>query len=194
MVQRFERNEQMKFRISMMIPKSPGLFLMGLSLVFMGCGPKEEAAAPHPHEEHAEGEEHSHGHSHAHTAPHGGTLVILGDHFAIVEVVLDAAVGKMTAYVLDGEAEKPVRISQPAIEILILKPGSSTSGPPQRDLVKLEAVANPLTGEKSGDTSEFSTVSEVLKGKDHFDGIIQSVTLKGEEKKGVSFKFPEGNE
>lgn len=184
----------MKFRIPMMIPNCLGLCLMGLSLVLMGCGPNEETAAPQSHEEHAEGEDHSHGHSHAHTAPHGGTLVILGDHFAIVEMVLDAAVGKMTAYVLDGEAEKPVRISQPAIEILILKPESSTSSSPQRDLVKLEAVANTLTGEKSGDTSEFSAVSDVLKGKDHFDGIIQSVTLKGEEKKSVSFKFPEGNE
>ncbi len=177
-------------------------FLIGSLFVLpFGCNQKEkeqagavpgkqEATAPHSHENHHEGEEHSHDHSHTHTAPHGGTLVIMGDHFAILEIVLDKALGKMTAYVLDGEAEKPVRIAQSAIDILIVKAENSSQG----NLLKLNAVANTLTGETAGDTSEFHITSELLKGKDHFDGIIQSVTIKGEEIKSVSFKFPEGNE
>ena len=195
----------MKMVACLMKSSIPYLFVGGLCLLVAGCGQqdektsgsspdKHEAAASHTHEDHHEGEEHSHGHSHAHTAPHGGTLVLMGDHFAFVELVLDSATGKMTGYILDGEAEKPVRISQPAIEMLILKPESPETGPPIGDLIKLNAAANTLTGESVGDTSEFVVTSDLLKGKDHFEGIVQSVTIKGEEIKGVSFHFPEGNE
>lgn len=191
--------------VSLMKASIPSLFVGGLCLLVAGCGQQEEktsgsspdkheAAAPHTHDDHHEGEEHSHGHSHAHTAPHDGTLVLMGDHFAFIELVLDSAAGKMTAYVLDGEAEKPVRISQTAIEILILKPDTPEMRPPVGDLIKLNAAANTLTGETVGDTSEFVVTSDLLKGKDHFDGLVQSVTIKGEEIKGVSFNFPEGNE
>ncbi len=189
------------------LKKSPISYLLvgWFCLLLGGCGQQEEktaasgpdkheTAASHTHEDHHEGDEHSHGHSHAHTAPHGGTLVLLGDHFAFIELVLDSATGKMTAYVLDGEAEKPERISQPAIELLILKPDSPKAGPPVGDLVKLDAASNTLTGETVGDTSEFVVTSDLLKGKDHFEGIVQSITIKGEEIKGVSFHFPEGNE
>ncbi len=193
-----------------LIPRSSHLcmvlLLAAICLYMTGCGPKEEGhsghsqdtpetGAPYSHDEHQhESKEQAHGQIHAHTAPHGGTLVILGEHFAIIEIVMDTAAGKMTAYVLDGEAEKPVRIPQTTLEILVLKPGSPTSDSAIGDTLKLNAVANALTGETVGNTSEFNITSELLKGKDHFEGIIQSVTLKGEEKKTISFKFPEGNE
>ena len=44
---------------------------------------------------------------HEHHAPHHGALEVLGDEFAHVELVLDEKTGRLTAYVLDGEAENP---------------------------------------------------------------------------------------
>lgn len=187
--------------ISMMSVLFSSLLMTGVFMILGGCGCYEE----HPdhagkegtvtisgsQDEHHEGEQ---GHTHAHTAPHGGTLVILGDHFAILEIVLDSSTGKMTAYVLDGEAEKPIRLSQASIGILVLKPDTPPAGQPDGDLLILNAVANALTGETVGDTSEFCITSDLLKGKEHFEGLIQSVTIKGEEKKGTAFRFPEGNE
>ena len=52
-------------------------------------------------------------HHHEHTAPHGGTLVALGEEFGHLELLLNKETGELTAYVLDGEAEKPVRLGAP---------------------------------------------------------------------------------
>lgn len=122
---------------------------------------------------------------HEHSAPHGGTLVELGEEFAHLEVVLDAATGKLTIYVLDGEAEKAVRIKQNEIEITTINPAA---------VIKLSGVANSLTGETANDTSEFAGQSNVLKGASSFDGVIRAVMIKGRQFKGVAFNFPKDNE
>lgn len=44
---------------------------------------------------------------HDHKAPHDGTLRMVGDHEAQLEFLLDDEAGKLSLYVLDGEAEKP---------------------------------------------------------------------------------------
>ena len=59
----------------------------------------------------------THAHHH-HTAPHGGALVVLGEEFAHVEFVLEEKRPENSlVYVLDSEAEKPVRLSQKTIEL-----------------------------------------------------------------------------
>lgn len=128
------------------------------------------------------------GHEHEHTAPHGGTLVVLGDEFAHLELVLDAGTGKLTAYVLDGEAENPIRLEQEEIEIKI--------GDGEKDGVtlKLKAVPNVLTGETAGDSSEFSVQSDRLKGMERFGAVVTFITIKGKKFEAVEFGFPEGNE
>lgn len=123
---------------------------------------------------------------HEHAAPHGGTLVAFGDEFAHLELVLDEKTGRLTAYALDGEAEKPVRLKQTEIEIGVKKTTVFS--------VKLNSVENSLTGEKRGDTSEFAAVSEQLKNLKEFDAIITSIDIKGKEFKKVEFNFPKGNE
>jgi hypothetical protein len=124
--------------------------------------------------------------SHEHKAPHGGTLIAFGGEFAHLEIVLDDKTGKLTGYVLDGEAEKFVQISQPQIEIEAENPKKFT--------VILNAVENALTGEKIGTTSEFATTSEDLKGLKDFDGKVKSIKIKGKEFKSEKFNFPKGNE
>ena len=107
---------------------------------------------------------------HAHQAPHGGTLVELGQEFAHVEVVFESATGKVTAYVLDGEVEKPIRLEQ---KELLLK-GKTRS-------VTLQAVGSPLTGEKPGDTSQFEGQSDGLKGATELDAALVRIVVKGRE-------------
>lgn len=143
----------------------------------------EEHAGEHEaHTEHAEEAGH-----HEHAAPHGGTLIVFGEEFAHLELVLDAVTGSLSGYVLDGGAEYAVRIEQASIELGIDKDG-------QKSMVSLGAQANALTGESPGDTSEFHGQSDFLTRVDHFKGVITSVEIKGQTFDQVGFDFPEGNE
>ena len=125
--------------------------------------------------------------AHEHHPPHQGTLVELGEEFAHLEVVLDAKTGTLTAYSLDGEAEKAVRLKQAEIVIAI-------SGVKGLETLALKAQESPLTGEKPGDSSEFSVQADALKGVAKFDGIVKAVTTRGTDFKNVKFNFPKGNE
>jgi hypothetical protein len=128
--------------------------------------------------------------AHEHKAPHGGALVELGEEYAHIEVVLEAATGKITGYLLDGEAEKAVRIKQNEIELKI----STIEGKDMPITVSLKAMANLLSEEKVGDTSQFGGQSDKLKNTKKFEASVNAVTVKGKEFKDVKFKFPEGNE
>ena len=128
-----------------------------------------------------------HAHGHEHNAPHGGTLVALGEHLAHLEFVLDAA-GKISVYVLDGEAEKAVRLKHEHMELKV----TPVKGDPFQ--VMLKAVANHLTGEKGGDSSQFEAQDDRLKGLKEFDGIAPQLEVKGVTVKPTRFHFPKGNE
>jgi predicted small lipoprotein YifL len=112
---------------------------------------------------------------HAHTAPHGGVLVEVGDHFAFLEVVLDPDAGSLTAYVLDGEAEKALRIAQPSISLTFETPSSVA-----KQTLILAAKANVLTGETVGDTSEFSIIHPAFKGQTMLSARVAELTVKGQ--------------
>lgn len=135
--------------------------------------------------------------AHEHTAPHGGALIELGEEVAHIELVLDAATGELTAYVLDGEAEAPVRIAAPALTIHLAagqpSPGQGVIADADRSIA-LTAVANPLTGESQGDTSEFRGRSAVLRGAVGFEATIVRVEVRGQTFEGVRFRYPDGNE
>lgn len=179
-----------------------GLFLIrGLvtaSALAMAVAAGAAEKHKHDHSAHKQEEkntkEHDHEHEHAHTAPHGGTLVLLGDHFAFLELVLNAKSGKLTAYVLDGEGEKSVRVKQPEIELELGPAPGGKETLETTTTVRLEGVTSPLTGEAIGNTSEFSVKSDKLKGVKKFQGVIRSLSVKGSEFEKVSFGFPEGNE
>jgi hypothetical protein len=118
---------------------------------------------------------------HEHKAPHGGSLIELGEEFAHVEVVIDNEKTKVTAYVLDGEAEQPVRIKQPELQITVDPPGLT---------LKLAAVANLMTGETVGDTSEFAVPTEWLKLiADGRDATLREITVRGSTFENVPFKL-----
>jgi hypothetical protein len=140
-----------------------------------GCEKKLDAPAPG-------------GAGHEHHAPHKGALEVLGDEAAHVELVLDPANGRLSAYVLDGEAERAVRITQDALRLRVTDlPGGETT-------VELRAIENPLTGEKKGDTSQFEATSDKLKGVTAFHGTLETITVKGVKFDAVEVGYPEGNE
>ena len=141
----------------------------------------------------ARGGEDHHSH-HEHTPPHGGTLVVIGDEFAHIELVRDPKEGTLTAYVLDGKAENPVRIKQKYIELKISMNGLDNQKGGLNFPLKLKAVTNPLTGETEDDTSQFTGESEHLKGVTNFEAVVIEVVVKGKEFKNVVFNYPQGNE
>ena len=112
---------------------------------------------------------------HAHTAPHGGVLVELGDHFGFLEVVLDPDAGSVTAYVLDAGAEQAVRVVQPSISLTIEVPKAIAN-----QTVVLAAKANVLTGETVGDTSEFVVIHPAFKGQTILSARVGELTVKGQ--------------
>ena len=112
--------------------------------------------------------------THQHHAPHGGTLVELGDEFAHVELVLDPSDGSLTAYFLDGEAEESVRLKQPSLKLSINAQGSRPA-----QVVELAAQANILTGETVGDSSEFSVTTPSLIGMRSLSGNLGEIVVKG---------------
>jgi hypothetical protein len=140
-----------------------------------GCGrPVTGAAAPPPS-------------PHEHRPPHGGTAVVLGDEAYHVELVRDAAAGKLQAYVFDGELENFVRSPVPALTL------EATVNGTVRTLV-LPAVASPATGETVGDTSLFEAEADWLKATPNFDATLRSITIRGRTFTGVRFNFPHGND
>jgi hypothetical protein len=124
---------------------------------------------------------------HEHHPPHGGTPVVLGDEAYHVELVLDAAAGKLQAFVFDGELENFIRSSVPSFEI-----DATVDGAPQ--VLVLNAVANPATGETVGDSSLFETQADWLKTTRNFDATLKSITIRGTTFADVKFNFPKGND
>lgn len=122
---------------------------------------------------------------HRHAAPRGGTLVELEHEAVNLEVLLDPASGKLTAWVLDGCAEKPVRIVQDAIPVQIVAGGTAF----RLDLVAQESA---LTGEKKGDTSEFAGQHDRLRGAATFTGLVENVKVAGRSFQGVKFQYAGG--
>ncbi|MET0262159.1 MAG: hypothetical protein ABW223_04625 [Rariglobus sp.] len=126
-------------------------------------------------------------HHHEHVAPHGGTLVVLGDEAFHLELVRDAEAGRLEAYVMDGELEKFIRLPLASFEMT-----ASVNGVTQTLMFK--PVANAATGETAGDTSLFSVEAEWLKTHASFDAVITAITVRGTTFTAVQFNFPKGND
>lgn len=122
------------------------------------------------------------GGGHAHQAPHGGTLLELGEHAYSLELVRDTAGGKLTVYVLDGHAENFIRVAAPAIQAVVLNDGA-------RRALTLNAVANPVTGETVGNTSQFETQADWLKAGGELKGEINPVEIRGAKFGPIAFQL-----
>lgn len=150
------------------------LLFLGLALGFTAC-------SKHDHD-------HDHGHdhqNHAHTAPHGGTLVEIGEHQFNVELIFDATSGKLTAWLLDAHAEHFVRSAAPGMDLSISTGGELRS-------LTLLPVANSATGETVGSTSQFEANADWLKDQPALSGVFVSLDFRGAVFSNVSFKVTAG--
>lgn len=145
-------------------------------------------------------DEHDHGHHHHHHAekgPHGGALVAIGEEAAHLEFVLDAETGKLTAYVLDGEAEKALPIKQATLQLaLTLEAHAGAKDEKKEDLPEstLALTLSAVSPAADGTATEFAGQDDKLKGADEFEAALNSITVGDKQFKAVSFKYPEGNE
>ena len=108
----------------------------------------------------------------------------LGEEFGHLELLLDKGSGELTAYILDGEAEKPVRLPGTPLEIQI----------DGKDTLTLTPVSDELTGETEKDSATYRGNLEALKGRDSFKAVLLKIEIKGRTFENVTFEFPEGNE
>jgi hypothetical protein len=150
--------------------------IVAVGVCLAGCGEKPGASGPPAASQ-----------KHHHTPPHGGTAVELGAEEFHVELVLDAAAGKLQAYVLDAHMENFVRLPLESFEV-----NATNAGQPQTLVFK--PVANAATGEKAGDTSQFEAQGEWLKTAKTFDAVLKQITVRGKSYQAVKFNFPKGNE
>ncbi len=148
---------------------------MALTVLVAGCGRSDPGPVP------ASGSSH-----HQHLPPHGGTVVELGTDQHHLELLHEAGSEVITAYVLDGEMEKFIRISQPQFQIRVTRP---SLGP-----LDFHAVESAATGERVGDTSEFAASAPWLKTNAVFDGVLSEIKIAGQAYRDISFNYPKGNE
>ncbi len=106
---------------------------------------------------------------------------MLGDHVAQLELVAGSEAGDWNLYVLDGGAERFVRIEQPAVRLTMA--GSE---------VVFAAVANPDTGETVGNTAQFSGRAAGLTGESEFHVEIDEIVVFGQPFTDIDFDYPEG--
>lgn len=145
------------------------LLALVLSLLVAGCGKSSPSGGG--------------GGGHVHAAPHGGKLLELGQHAYSVELVRDAAAGKLTAYVLDGHAEGFVRIEAPSLAFVFTVGGES------RGLL-MRAVASQATGETVGNTAQFEAEADWIKGPSELSGVIKTLPIRGSVFSDIPFRLP----
>lgn len=166
-------------------PHAVVLLTMVLTLALAtGC---REGGRSHVHQDHDHGSNaEPHAHPHDHQPPHGGTAVVLGTEEFHLEFLLDQTNGVLRAYVLDGHLENFVRLTAPAVGLVLQLPAGEQA-------LSLAAVASTATGETVGDTSLFSGQSDPLKGLDRFSAVIPEIEIRGRRYTNIMFQFPEGN-
>jgi hypothetical protein len=161
-------------------------WLLALTLPLSpGCG---HDASDHDHD-HDHGHDHSHDDGdHAHEARNGGTLVVLAEEFAHMEVLVDPATGAVTAWALGPHCENYEKLAQASIALTVDAPGVEPF------TVELLAVASGTTGETVGDTSRFAATDARLVGVERFDGTFGAITSRGQTFDTTSFPYPDGTD
>lgn len=125
----------------------------------------------------ARADDHDHDHDHDHEKPpHGGYLIEVGDHVAHIEVVHDAKAGKVTLYILDGEAKDPVKIQNAPRINMMTDDGAK------------QVATKAVEPDKEEKASQFEATDDALKA-DPLTGKISIVI--GDKKYNVEIKKEE---
>ncbi len=165
----------MKACLNCAILRSLAALLLALAA---GCSEGNRAGP-----DHSPAAAHEHGHGHSHVAPHGGTVVVLGNEAYHVELVHDREAGRLALYVLDGHMESFIRLPAPSLQM------TGTINGNEHPLT-LAAVAQAATGETVGNTSQFAGEAEWLKTADRFTGILDAIEIRGTVFADQAFAIP----
>ena len=178
-------------------------FVAGGLFFLTGCsgetpGPAKPSGTPSAaHKDHGDDDhDHDHHHHHAEKGPHSGALVAIGQDDAHLEFVLDADSGTLKAYILDGEAEKPIAIKQANLQLAVTldkKEGDAEDKSALPDDVVI-VMLSAVSPDDDGKASEFEGQSDELKGAEKFAANLSAVNVGDKPFKNVTFKYPEGNE
>jgi hypothetical protein len=154
-------------------PLAPGLRLLTFLLcvaLLAGCA-KTPAPPPPP----------------ADQPPHGGTLVEFAAGIYHLELLLDPAEGRLTAWFLDSELEQYIRAGAPSFRLEATVGGRD-------ETLEFQPVASLATGETATDTSQYEARAEWLKTTKVFDATLEGLTVHGTTYPEVKFNFPKGND
>ena len=146
------------------------LILLCAAFLLAGCAKTPPPAPPPPDQ-----------------PPHGGTLVEFADGIYHLELLLDPAEGKLTAWFLDSELEEYIRAGAPAFELVAAVGGRD-------ETLVFQPVASPATGETFTDTSQYEARAGWLKTTKEFDATLKGLTVRGTPYPEVKFNFPKGND
>jgi hypothetical protein len=164
--------------ITITIKKFIGVMFVAVAAGLCGGCSKTETGAPAAQAAPA---------NHEHHPPHGGAAVDLGREEYHLEFVLDAAGGRLQAFVLDGEMENFIRIAASSLEI------TAKAGGREEKLLLLP-VASRATGETAGDTSMFEAQADWLKTTPVFDAVLKQITVRSTTYTNVAFNYPKGSD
>ena len=101
-------------------------------------------------------------------SPRGGVIVVLGSEELHIEFVHQELSGDLTGYILGSDAKSDKRLKQEEIELKIEIKGESFNLP-------LYAQGNVMSGEKVGDSAEFTGQDDRLKGVKNFKVQLKSL-------------------
>ena len=150
--------------------KSLAASIIALVVIAFGCPNRTLMIMTIEGHDHAHHDHHGHDHgnskketysphAHHHEAPHGGCLVVMGNEFAHLELVLDEDSGLLQAYVLDGMAVMGTRVQMPELHLQATLPSGKSL-----DLVSL--LKKTPKWEKKLETPHCSLLSQkTLSGK-----------------------------
>lgn len=121
--------------------------------------------------------------AHADHPPHGGSVIELGSHLAHAELVIVPDTGEVTVHMLDGTGQGAKRIAQPVILAEVQASGRTMT-------LELNAVAAEWTGERSGDSSQFSARTDDLLRVGDATVILKWVGVEGQVFTDVPIQWP----
>jgi hypothetical protein len=120
--------------------------------------------------------------SHAHAPQQGGVLAELGEEEYHLEFTHGDSPGVLRAFVMDGEAEKFVRVDLPSFSATVRHDG--------RDIgVVFQAMASSATGERVGDTAFFEAATG-LSGRPAVTITVPVLALKGRSYRDIMVALP----
>ena len=91
----------------------------------------------------------------------------------------------LTAYVLDGMGMSTQRTTAKTIELQVTPPGGQSTA------LSLASMANGLTGDTVGNSSQFSGTLPALKGATTFTGVVKSFTAGGRNRVQRGVQLPQ---